>query len=637
MKNIIIPLGGLGTRFSKKGYKYPKPMVSVIGKNILFWILDSIFKINSPFGEIRIFIPYNKILETYNFESLVTNKYQNLNIQFLKLENDTEGAADTLMRMLKEIVRLSNNDLNSIDFPFLCMDGDSFYHKINIIEKWDEIDRVNCVVCFKELSGDSCYSFIETENNIIKNIKEKNRISNLACSGTYGFSSGKDLYLNVKECLENNIKDKGELYTSTVIQHMISKMNTFKPIIVESKNWICLGTPLQARLFSNNYSAQLCEKKRFCFELDNVLIQKNKKGIFSPIHKNINMVTYLKKFGHHIIIHTTRKMNKSMAIETFDILDQFSIPYDEIIFGKPIADYYIDTKSVSSFDDLEKETGFYISHVVPRDFNALEVKTIELYTKKSVDSLQGEIFYYNNIPTEIKDLFPIMFSFDDKSFKWYEIEKIQSISLSSLFVHQELTPEHVEMVLHALNRLHKQNVDKDEIINIYANYIPKIEKRFKNYNYKKYDFIENSNLIFEELCQKLKEFQNRNMGIQGIIHGDPVCTNILLNDFNKIKFIDMRGEIDNVFTLQGDIFYDFAKFYQSLLGYDEILQEIYVPETYKNNLIKAFKNKFIELYDEEHFEYVKIITKSLLFSLIPLHDYGENEKCFKYFKLMCNG
>lgn len=50
-------------------------------------------------------------------------------------------------------------------------------------------------------------------------------------------------------------------------------------------------------------------------------------------------------------------------------------------------------------------------------------------------------------------------------------------------------------------------------------------------------------------------------------------------------------------------------------------------------MINYFKNYFIELYSEENFEYLRWITKSLLFTLIPLHN---NEKCINYFNLIYN-
>ena len=84
-------------------------------------------------------------------------------------------------------------------------------------------------------------------------------------------------------------------------------------------------------------------------------------------------------------------------------------------------------------------------------------------------------------------------------------------------------------------------------------------------------------------------------------------------------------------TIYGDWLYDWAKFYQSIIGYDEILLSKYIDKIYKENIIDIFKNYFINKFSEEDFENLKMITKSLIFTLIPLHN---NEKCIKYYNLL---
>ena len=39
---VMIPLGGIGSRFQKEGYTKPKPFVSVLGKPMILWVLDSL-------------------------------------------------------------------------------------------------------------------------------------------------------------------------------------------------------------------------------------------------------------------------------------------------------------------------------------------------------------------------------------------------------------------------------------------------------------------------------------------------------------------------------------------------------------------------------------------------------------------
>lgn len=123
-----------------------------------------------------------------------------------------------------------------------------------------------------------------------------------------------------------------------------------------------------------------------------------------------------------------------------------------------------------------------------------------------------------------------------------------------------------------------------------------------------------------------------------MIHGDAVFTNILINNYEKIKLIDMRGKIGNTLSIYGDKLYDYSKIYQSLIGYDEILMDTQINNEYKNKMINIFinylqnkyKNKFNEIYKN-----IKLITKSLIFTLIPLHYKSTNQNIlYKFYNLI---
>ena len=56
-----------------------------------------------------------------------------------------------------------------------------------------------------------------------------------------------------------------------------------------------------------------------------------------------------------------------------------------------------------------------------------------------------------------------------------------------------------------------------------------------------------------------------------------------------------------------------------------------IDEKYQKRMINVFETYFIELYSDGYLNNLKIITKSLLFTLLPIHD---NSKCDKYFNLI---
>ena len=646
---LLIPLGGIGERFTKNGYNLPKALINLFGKPILYYLLDNLDLENIDF----IYIPYNNQYAKYRFEDKLMKDYPNIKFKFLCLEKNTEGAAETINIALKNLVIDLDIKKQIDDKPILCLDGDNFY-TTNIVHLWN---GENKIITFEDMNNNPIYSYVslnEYNPSLINDIIEKEKISNYACTGAYGFSSYKQLLHYTQKILDNKIKQKNEYYTSTVIKEMLKDNIAFKNEIINSSQWHCLGTPIQIKQFYNNYPKISCLNNnqkinylKICFDLDNTLVTfpkiKNDYTSVEPITKNIDFLKYLKSFGHTIIIYTARRMKthhgnvgKIMADIgkiTFDTLERFDIPYDEIYFGKPCADVYIDDLGLNCFDDLEKSLGFYMDNIKPRDFNVLNNNTIEIYTKKSED-LSGEIYYYNNIPRALKDLFPIFLDYDENN-KWYSMEKINGLTVSNLYLSELLTQETLKHIMNSIKRIHNtirnsnNNYEIKNInLNIYSNYYDKIIKRYESYDYVTFP---NSNEIYEDLKIKLKKYQENDEGHLSIIHGDTVMTNIIINNFDKIKFIDMRGKLGDELTIYGDSLYDWAKLYQSLIGYDKILLNKEVSDNYEKMMISLFETYFIELYSKKDLNNVKLITKSLLFSLIPLHN---NEKCGQYFNLI---
>ncbi len=96
---------------------------------------------------------------------------------------------------------------------------------------------------------------------------------------------------------------------------------------------------------------------RICIDFDGVICQLKQSDSDSyeslkPMPGVVEKLTQLKQSGHYLIIYTARRMkthqgNLGAVIAdigriTIDWLDKNQVPYDEIYFGKPWADIYID-------------------------------------------------------------------------------------------------------------------------------------------------------------------------------------------------------------------------------------------------------------------------------------------------------
>ncbi len=108
------------------------------------------------------------------------------------------------------------------------------------------------------------------------------------------------------------------------------------------------------------------KKKIFCFDIDNIICTTNNSNYkkSKPIKKNINLINKLKSNGHVIKIFTARymgrnndnqnKAKKSAKILTIKQLKKWGVMYDQIFFGKPSSDFYIDDKNLNFKKNLSK-------------------------------------------------------------------------------------------------------------------------------------------------------------------------------------------------------------------------------------------------------------------------------------------
>lgn len=608
---IIIPIGGEGKRFKIAGYTKPKALININGKPMIFYLLDYLEYCDKQSNKIvNICIPYNKEYVEYDFEKLLIDRYSDFSFIFHKLENNTRGAAETVNIMIRHLfLRIKNVGI----CPVLCMDSDNFYHDINVLEMWN---RKNSIFVFKDKGSDPIYSYvdIDIDNGKCENIMEKNKISNYACSGIYGFDSINTLHRYSRRVIRKNIKEKGEFYMSIVMKQIIMDRKDVIPTILDKKYWTCVGTPLQLRLFcSNNVSKYEQNHLRICI---------HKYSLSTD--DMLNYFKYIGNIGHEIY---------------FDFFDRLcNSPCDNYDFCIIVPNK---TKQPRQLITFQKDIGIYPQYFKTREFNKIQIRDeciIKMASHKHSFELKSEIHYYLNIPEKISSLFPKLFEYgEDGSKTWYSMEKIHGLSVSEIYLSELLTTRLLKKILDCILTIQsttktvfdeQREKNCGDKINIYENYVPKLKKRYNNYDYS--TFID-SHTIYEKLKNGLKKYQNREGGKMTIIHGDPVFTNIILDHDEKLKFIDMKGNLGDELTIYGDWLYDWAKIYQSIIGYDEILCDRAINQKYKNQMKIYFEEYFLSHFSRNDMKNLKLIVNSLLFTLLPLHN---NNKCEKYYNLI---
>jgi dTDP-glucose pyrophosphorylase len=166
---VIIMAGGLGTRLKDLTQKVPKPMLKVGQDPILQHIINN-FK---QYG-------YNKILISVNYKAeIIENYFQDgyaygVKIEYIK-EKKRLGTAGGI-RLAKDY----------LDKPFFVINGDIFTNlNFDNMMKFHLENNFDITIGTKKYSYQIPYGVIETNDNMVINIKEKPEEEYLISGGIY--------------------------------------------------------------------------------------------------------------------------------------------------------------------------------------------------------------------------------------------------------------------------------------------------------------------------------------------------------------------------------------------------------------------------------------------------------------------
>jgi beta-phosphoglucomutase-like phosphatase (HAD superfamily)/dTDP-glucose pyrophosphorylase len=254
--NIIIPLGGKGERFSQEGYTLPKAMIPIHGKPMIANVIDHL----SIGPEDNLILIYNKTLDNFQFRDEILSRYPDAFL--IRLDKQTQGAAETVYLGISNIFQ--NWPVHRIHSKTLLLDCDTIYTE-NIIQTFRNSEY--SMVFYTEKSNEPpIYSYIQMDaSHRILDIAEKQKISNFANTGAYGFTEVRDLMTYCKYVVDNNIVYNGEPYTSCAIKEMLVVGHRFIGSQCDSASVFSVGTPLELRAYIDRSYA-------FLFDLDGTLV-----------------------------------------------------------------------------------------------------------------------------------------------------------------------------------------------------------------------------------------------------------------------------------------------------------------------------------------------------------------------------
>ncbi|KAJ9156553.1 Capsule biosynthesis phosphatase [Pleurostoma richardsiae] len=564
--NVIIPIGGIGSRFAKEGYRFPKPLINIVGRPMLLWLIDNL---SLKDGDTLWMAINEEVDNEFRIGQLISKTFPKIDFRLLRLRHQTKGASETLYIVSQSMTK------EHLGRKTVSLDCDTIYWG-DVLEDVRRMPHGHGGCFYFTDDGDKpIFSYIKTEPKDglerIVDIREKKAISNKANTGAYVFPSGGQLKSWAQQNLDKPLpegSEVGEYYTSQMIALMMKNGVPFLGMPVDKKDFTVVGTPeqLQAllRQLNNSKSREVpikMKKRRFCFDLDGTLVgYPEVKGDYStcpPIEKNIKLVQQLFKAGHHIIIQTARRMkthdgNVGSVIAdigpvTFAQLAKYEIPFHDIHFGKPWADVYVDDLAVNANLDTMREIGWLLEEnessllgdsgaddsakkegmIAARDFNTIQIVGGKVVKSSKSENILGELYFYSHMPQELSHIFPKVFNVDyipDTATYSITMENRRGLTFSHLLVGRSITKGRMLNFLKSLHTIHStRSTEKPSLeipsalaakfdehsedkspqgVNIYANYGAKLRSRWETHR-DRYDAL---GPLAEKLYSRLDEF-----------------------------------------------------------------------------------------------------------------------------------
>lgn len=361
MINIVIPMAGLGSRFSKIGIDTPKPLIEVVGKKLIEHSVTSL-GISGRY----IFITrkydnpeYNKQLSQVLLD-LVPDSIE------IKIDHITGGAAETCLCATPYIDNSSPLVITNCD-QLLRWNASDFINALS------NADVDGGIVLYK--SDDPKNSFAEIVNGKVLRLHEKVVISDNALVGVHYWKRGKDFVTSAKNLTDNFIRSGlPETYISSTYNSLIAREMNILPFFIQNNQFVPLGTPEDVVKYTGKYNEFSLQKPKTLFvDLDGTVLKHMHKSSDVVFGQPELLSKVREKFdewdsiGHKLILVTARK--ESMRNITENHLQQLGLCWDILIMGATSGSRVLINDKLH-FDDPDRAIG--INVITDASFNTID-------------------------------------------------------------------------------------------------------------------------------------------------------------------------------------------------------------------------------------------------------------------------
>lgn len=243
---IVVPMAGMGSRFSKAGYIDIKPLIPIHGRPMISHVIDSV----GLEGD-WVFIVQKEHRYKYYLDVILNNLCPGCTVVDTA-GGATEGAACSLL-LTKPLI---NNDR-----PLVVINSDNIidWDKNLFHKKLSKADGL--ILCFKDTDPKWSFAKLDDNEKFVIEVAEKNPISDNATAGMYMWRRGKDFVWAAEQMIAKNIRVNNEFYLCPVYNENISSGQ--KIIIGPVNQMYGVGTPEDLELYLKQTKVVRANSQRF--------------------------------------------------------------------------------------------------------------------------------------------------------------------------------------------------------------------------------------------------------------------------------------------------------------------------------------------------------------------------------------
>ena len=235
--NIVIPMAGLGKRFSDAGFNTPKPLIDINGTPMIQKAISSL----DLAGQ------YIFIIRQTEYSNILSDFLREIKPQCIIKEIDytTDGPACTVDLVREHINNASELIVANCD-QIMWWNGNSFLNYC----RSNSFDGV--LVTYNSNTTKNSYASIDRKGNVTC-VREKEVISNISLNGIHYWKKGSyfvDSYLQMYAA--GDVAENGEYYVGPTYNYMIGDGKSVNVYHIPEFQHHAVGTPEDLRAYIRN-------------------------------------------------------------------------------------------------------------------------------------------------------------------------------------------------------------------------------------------------------------------------------------------------------------------------------------------------------------------------------------------------